>query len=55
MPEPRRWRKHFRCGRWQFSVTLMNHVYPLGPDRWVLQTSTVYDRREARSEASGSQ
>jgi hypothetical protein len=36
-----------RLGRWQFRLTLMKHVSPSVPDRWVLHTSTVYDRKGA--------
>ena len=41
-----RWYRTFRLGRVKLGVTLLRHTYAACSDRWVLQTSTTYDRRE---------
>lgn len=40
-----RWIKTLRIGRFQIEVRLFCHHYSTGPDRWVLQSSFVYDRK----------
>jgi hypothetical protein len=40
-----RWFKHWRVGRLQLRITFLRHRYAVGPDRWVLQSAILFDRK----------
>lgn len=48
MTLPDRWTREFRVGRLRVMLTVLKHRYPTSADRWVVQTSTVYDRKDGR-------
>jgi hypothetical protein len=43
-----RWNRHVRVGRLQLRVCVMRHRYSSpSPDRWVVQTGAIWDRKRA--------
>ena len=40
------WSFRWIVGRVQIGCTVFQHHYPVHPDRWVVQPSFVYDRKE---------
>lgn len=49
MSDTRRWGRNFKLGPFRLGVTLLKHTYAPGHgERWVLQTSTLIDRKDAR-------
>lgn len=44
------WNWRIRFWRIQYTLTVLRHIYPRpkSPDRWVVQTSFVYDRKDRR-------
>jgi hypothetical protein len=40
-----RWFKQWQIGRLRLSWKIYRHRYAVGPDRWVIQPTIVYDRK----------